>query len=90
MMLKRSSNPGHPAHWHTRDDGWMGPSFNRMSSHVITRKNPLVLRYLLHAHGGALDAARAATIAEQFAPQKPFTIQRLQGGHVQFRIQRGE
>ncbi len=49
-----STNPGHPTRWHVREDGWMGASVCRTGPLVIHRAKPLVLRYLLHAHAGAL------------------------------------
>ena len=54
-----AANPGHPARWHVRDDGWMGASFNRTASFVIRRDKPLTLRYLLHAHRETVDPNRA-------------------------------
>jgi hypothetical protein len=82
------SNPGYPARWHVREDGWMGASFNRTDSFVIHRDKPLLLRYLLHAHRGSLDAHRAAEIAGEFDERPYFQLKRLAGGHVQYQVAR--
>ena len=80
-----ANNPGHPARWHVRDDGWMGASFNRTSSFVIRRDKPLILRYLLHAHHGIVDPNRADEIAASFDTRPVFQVKPLTGGHVQFK-----
>ncbi|MEX2141515.1 MAG: PmoA family protein [Pirellulales bacterium] len=82
-------NPGHPAHWHVREDGWMGASFNRTGSHVIRRDKPLVLRYLLHAHSAAADPKLANEIAKDFNQRPAFQLKRLTGGHIQYQVNRG-
>lgn len=61
------SNPGYPTHWHVREDGWMGASVCMKAPVQTTRDNPLVLRYLLHAHVGPVDPDRAAQVAAEFA-----------------------
>jgi hypothetical protein len=83
------SNPGHPARWHVRDDGWMGASFNRAGPFVIRRDKPLVLRYLLHAHTEALRVDTAEKIAADFNRAEAFKVKRLTGGHVQYEVARG-
>jgi hypothetical protein len=83
-----SSNPGYPAYWHVRDDGWMGASFNRTISYVIRREQPLVLRYLLHAHSHIVDRARADAMAKEFNERTAFRVVRLNGGHIQYEVGR--
>jgi hypothetical protein len=61
------ANPRHPTHWHVRSDGWMGAAFCLNEGHTITPEAPLRLRYLLHAHRAAVDAARAAKQLAEFA-----------------------
>jgi hypothetical protein len=80
------NNPGYPAHWHVRDDGWMGASFNRTGPYVIRRDKPLLLRYLLHAHAGAADPKNADAIATAFNERPPFQLKRQAGGHVQYSV----
>jgi hypothetical protein len=83
-----SNNPGYPAHWHVREDGWMGASFNRTGSYVIRRDKPLVLRYLLHAHAGPAAPENADAIAKAFNERPAFQLKRQAGGHVQYSVVR--
>jgi Family of unknown function (DUF6807) len=83
-----ASNPGYPARWHVREDGWMGASFNRDGTYIIRRDKPLVLRYMLHAHAGAVDAKRADELANEFNRRPAFQVRRLTGGHVQYEVSR--
>ncbi|QDT10887.1 PmoA family protein [Planctomycetes bacterium K23_9] len=61
-----SSNPTYPSKWHVRDDGWMGASICRDAPVMLTKNDPLTLRYLLHAHAGAIDMTSANSIADRF------------------------
>jgi hypothetical protein len=83
-----AKNPGYPARWHVREDGWMGASFNRASSYEIRRDKPLVLRYLLHAHAGAVDPKTANDIGKNFNELRAFKVKRQTGGHIQFHVAR--
>ncbi len=76
------TNPGHPAAWHVRADGWMGASACFAGPRTTTQAEPLTLRYLLHAHAGALDARRAADVLAEFGRRPPFELVRSPGGHV--------
>jgi hypothetical protein len=82
-------NPGHPAHWHVREDGWMGASVCSQGPVETHRKTPLVVRYLLHAHQGALDRNRADQIAKDFAASCGYAAVRANVKHQQYTIQRG-
>lgn len=82
------SNPRHPTHWHVREDGWMGASACMKEPLVTTRDRPLVLRYLLHAHGGPLDPHRAEQVARDFAARGPFTVARSTRKHRQYEVTR--
>jgi hypothetical protein len=82
-------NPGHPTHWHVREDGWMGASVCFAGPVTTTRENPLTLRYLLHAHRGPVDAQRAAKIQEDFAARPFYTVESGAGvKHRQFVLRR--
>jgi hypothetical protein len=83
-----AANPGYPAHWHVREDGWMGASFNRTGSYVIRRDKPLLLRYLLYAHTGAANAKNADAIARDFNERPAFQVKRQAGGHIQYSVAR--
>jgi len=82
------SNPGHPAAWHVREDGWMGASVCLNGPVVTTRKQPLVLRYLLHAHGETHDAERARKLAHEFGRLRPYEVAKATMRHTQFQIRR--
>lgn len=61
------SNPRYPTAWHVRDDGWMSPAFCLREAYDLARNQPLVLRYGLHVHGGALDVQAAEAQRARFA-----------------------
>ncbi len=81
------ANPGHPARWHVRDDGWMGASVCRTGPLIIQREKPSLLGYLLHAHAGALNKENANRIAEDFARRPRYIVQR-KTGHTQYIVHR--
>jgi len=81
-------NPRHPAHWHVRDDGWMGPAFCFEEPWTVAADAPLVLRYLLHAHAGALDREEAEARFRAFAERPPFVVKQSSRPHRQFEVRR--
>jgi hypothetical protein len=81
-------NPGYPAHWHVREDGWMGASFNLTGPYVFRRDKPLVLRYLLHAHTDVVDPKIANAIAKDFKERTAFQLKRHSGPHIQYQVVR--
>ncbi|MDP6904711.1 MAG: hypothetical protein QF406_09720 [Verrucomicrobiota bacterium] len=46
------------------------------------------MRYLLHAHNGAVDPAIANRIAEIFNPSSSFEVSESKRKHRQFEVQR--
>lgn len=82
------SNPGHPTHWHVRDDGWMGASVCMHGALNVTRQQPLVLRYLLHAHEGLLDAERADEQFASFADSPAYEVVEATAKHQHFEVRR--
>ncbi|MFP6763242.1 MAG: PmoA family protein [Planctomycetaceae bacterium] len=68
------SNVGYPSSWHVREDGWMGCSVCMHQPVLTTKVNPLRLRFLLHAHAGPVDAARASRIADEFVAWPRYEI----------------
>jgi methane monooxygenase PmoA-like len=82
------SNPGFPNCWHVRSDGWMGNSPCLRAPIVIQKSQPLVLRYLLHAHEGEASEDRAKATAEQFTLSRPFDVVKSTARHVAFQIRR--
>jgi hypothetical protein len=82
------ANPGHPVKWHVRDDGWMGASVCFDGIVTTTKKTPLVLRYLLHAHKEPADARRAADVFEDFAGRKKFEVVKANVKHQTWDVRR--
>lgn len=82
------SNPGHPVHWHVRADGWMGAAACLAKPVTITRKEPLRLRYLLHAHKGPVARERAETVFQAFTATAAYVAERVKVPHQQYAIRR--
>jgi hypothetical protein len=82
------ANPGHPVKWHVREDGWMGASLCMDEPRLITRKQPLVLRYLLHAHRGPVNPEAAARVAKEFADSGRYKVAKAKIKHTQYTIAR--
>ena len=83
-------NPSYPTFWHVRNDGWMGAAPGMKTAIEIRSDRPLVLRYLLHAHSGAVDLERADAIAAQFAARPGFRVRKPLPSerHRQYEVQR--
>lgn len=82
------ANPHHPAHWHVREDGWMGASLCMEEGITLRKETPLVLRYLLHAHAGAVNAELAGHIARRFAASPAYRVEKSKAKHRSFEINR--
>ncbi|MEK6262358.1 MAG: PmoA family protein [Planctomycetota bacterium] len=82
------SNPSHPAHWHVREDGWMGASACFDGPLTITKAAPLVLRYLLHAHAMQPDPVRVNSIFDHFAQRSAFAITKATVKHETWTVRR--
>jgi len=81
-------NPGYPSRWHVREDGWMGASVCRTRAIGVTKENPLVLRYLLHAHRGGIDAGIANAMALRFGESAAFEVSRSTQPHREHEVKR--
>ncbi len=81
-------NPGYPVHWHVREDGWMGAAVCLQGPVTTTRKDPLRLRYLLHAHRGSVAPRRADQIARDFAASARYEVVPARVKHQQYAIER--
>lgn len=77
-------NPRSPTHWHVRADGWMGASFCMAEAFTIAPDSPLQLRYLLHAHRGGADKARAAKVLVEFEKAPLYEVVPSRIPHRQF------
>jgi len=82
------SNPGYPTHWHVREDGWMGASACLAGPLSITQEQPLVLRYLLHAHRGPANPAVSEPIAARFAAMPRYEVVKGAVKHTMFTVRR--
>lgn len=82
------ANPGHPAHWHVREDGWMGASVCLAGPIELSAQRPLVLRYLLYAHRGPVDSAASEKIAGAFAATPRYEVLKGTVKHTMFTVQR--
>ena len=74
--------------WHVREDGWMGASACFGGPRTTTRKEPLTLRYLLHAHREPLDVKRADEAFRAFGKRGAFELVRAPAKHTAFGIVR--
>ncbi len=54
-LIDHKLNPAHPAKWHIRDDGWIGPSLSRDADVPLSVDKPLTVRYLLFVHAGQVN-----------------------------------
>jgi hypothetical protein len=82
------SNPGHPAKWHVRADGWMGASLCLDEGKVVSSEGPLRLRYLLHAHAGPVRPERARVLGEEFSGLPAFEVVKRSAPHGQWDVRR--
>ncbi len=81
-------NPRYPTYWHVREDGWMGAAFCLREGLAVTDQQPLTLRYLLHAHGGGYDHAKAQAIQEDFAARPRFDVVEATRPHQRYDVRR--
>ncbi|MDX1966458.1 MAG: PmoA family protein [Planctomycetaceae bacterium] len=82
------ANPGHPCHWHVREDGWMGASLCFAEPRLLQKLQPLTLRYLLHLHRSGADQARSATVFAEFAASAAFLVERSSTRHLMHSVRR--
>lgn len=57
-LMDHPGNPGHPAVFHVRNDGWMGISVTFDGARTIAAGEHMRLRYGLYIHGGMPSAER--------------------------------
>lgn len=87
-FIDHPTNPGQPTHWHVREDGWMGASPCMREPQVTSQRQPLQVRYLLHAHGGDARRDAADRLAVEFAATRPYILRKSKKKHTQFEIHR--
>lgn len=83
-LIDHRDNPGHPAKWHVRDDGWMGPSLSRDQDIPLDSPLPLTIRYLLCAHSGPVDAAAVGRWADEFDTRPAWSVSKGTQPHFQW------
>jgi hypothetical protein len=66
----------------------MGASFCMQEGYTIPADTPLTLRYLLHAHRGPYDSAKAQSVHAAFASRPGFQITKSRKPHRQYEVQR--
>jgi hypothetical protein len=79
-------NPRSPSYWHVREDGWMCASFCMNEEYLLAVDEPLRLRYLLHAHRGALDTKKAARVLDEFTRAPFYEVIASKAKHRQFEL----
>lgn len=85
-LIDHAQNPNHPAKWHVREDGWIGPSVSRDQAVLIPRDRPLTTRYLLVVHSGGCNAAEITELANAFDASSPLQVRKGTKPHHQFEI----
>lgn len=69
-LMDHPNNPGHPAPFHVRDNGWMGACLTLHGPITITPDTPVRLRYGLWIHPHVPDAEKLDRKWQTFARQK--------------------
>jgi len=85
-LIDHATNPGHPAKWHVRDDGWIGPSFSRDGAVAIPQNDPATCRYLLYIHSGPCDPQQINSLSQLFDTSPPLQVKKSTRPHHQFEI----
>jgi hypothetical protein len=65
--LDHPDNPGHPARWHVRRDGWMEAAFSIGAPYGLAAGHVLELRYRLLIHSRPADRAAVDRAWERYA-----------------------
>lgn len=91
-LFDHPSNPRHPAHFHVREDGWMGALLTHEAPLIVSPGKPLELRYGVYVHAGAPPVAGIDRQWKRFAamplwpPYGPPKTERdcMHGNHMRF------
>ncbi len=70
-LMDHPKNPGHPAPFHVRDNGWMGVCLTLDGPVTIEADTPVRLRYGLWGHPDVPDARELDRKWQAFAHQEP-------------------
>lgn len=82
-------NPRYPTPWHVRSDGWMGAAPCLNEPMTTSKKQPLVLRYLLHAHREGVNRERADAVAKSFSDSPKYAVRKSTRPHLMYEVTRG-
>lgn len=85
-LIDHKLNPSHPAKWHVRDDGWMGPSLSRDADVPLDPSQPLTVRYLLFVHSGPVTPEQVGLLADEFDSRPVLRIVKGSKAHHQWEI----
>jgi len=69
-LFDHPGNPGHPTHFHVRNDGWMGASLTEGGPLELSKEQPLRLRYRLWVHAGPCDPKLTETQWARWSGEK--------------------
>jgi len=65
-LMDHPGNPGHPAVFHVRNDGWMGACLTEKEARTVQPNEVLRLRYGLYVHAGVPDVKAIDQVWESF------------------------
>lgn len=85
-LIDHAKNPSHPAKWHVREDGWIGPSLSRDKSILVPRERGLTCRYLLYVHADSCDSAQITSLADAFDASRALGLRKGTRPHHRFEI----
>lgn len=85
-LIDHQLNPAHPAKWHVRDDGWIGPSLSRDADVPLSREQPLTVRYLLLVHAGPVNPQQVNDLADEFDRRPKLRVIKGTKPHHQWEI----
>ncbi|MCC6355958.1 MAG: PmoA family protein [Verrucomicrobiae bacterium] len=68
-LMDHPGNPGHPAAFHTRDDGWMGACLSKDAPVSVPSGGTLRVRYGLYIHAGGCDPGKIDALWREFAEE---------------------
>ncbi len=85
-LIDHKSNPAHPARWHVRDDGWLGPSLSREADVPLQSDKPLTVRYLLLMHAGSAPQQKINELADGFDASPALRVVKGSKAHHQWEM----
>lgn len=80
-------NATFPSRWHVRDDGWMGCAPCLEQGIVISKSQPLSLRYGMFIHSGTPDADRVGQARIMWQEMPQYRVRKGTRPHHQFELE---